>query len=42
MLSQKKDFYFAFVDLQKSFGQFHRDVFWWGLKKLVVEEWFVD
>ena len=40
-LEKEKNLYFAFIDLEKSFDQVSRDVLWWALKKLGVEEWLV-
>lgn len=37
-VSKKKDFYFAFRDLEKAFDQVLRDVLWWVLRKLGVKE----
>ena len=31
----------AFVDLEKAFDGGHRQVIWWALRKLGVEEWIV-
>ena len=40
-LAKKKNLYFAFVDLKKAFDRVSRDVVWWPLRKLGVEEWLV-
>ena len=40
-LAKKENFYFAFVNLEKGFDQVPRDVVWWSLRKLGVEEWLV-
>ena len=40
-LNKKKNVYFAFVDLEKSFDRMPRAVFWWAMKKLGVEEWLI-
>ena len=31
-----------FVDLEKAFDRVSRDVLWWALRKLVVEEWLIN
>ena len=33
--------YFAFVDLNKTFDRVSRDVIWWAVRKVGVEEWLV-
>ena len=37
-LAKKENLYTAFVDLEKSFNRVSRDVVWWTLRKLSVEE----
>ena len=37
----KKPLYFAFVDLEKAFDRVPRDVLWWALRTLGVEEWAI-
>ena len=37
----KKPLYFAFVDLEKAFDRVPREVLWWALRSLGVEEWAV-
>ena len=37
----KKPVYFAFVDLEKAFDRVPRDVLWWALRTLGVEEWAI-
>ena len=32
----------AFVDLEKAFDRVPREVLWWALRKLTVEEWMVN
>ena len=39
--SVKKPLYFAFVDLEKAFDRVPRDVLWWALRSVGVEEWAV-
>src|SRR5580698_5006443 len=40
-LEQKKDLWIAFVDLEKAFDRVPREVLWWSLRRLGVEEWMV-
>ena len=40
-LSKKKKLYFAFIDLEKAFDKVPREVMWWAMQKLGVEEWLV-
>ena len=40
-IAKKKKLYFAFVDLEKAFDRVPRDVVWWAMRKLGVEEWLV-
>ena len=40
-LSRNKNLYFAFVDLEKAFDRVPRDVVWWAMRKLGVEEWLI-
>ena len=37
----KKPLYFAFVDLEKAFDRVPREVLWWAMRSLGVEEWAV-
>ena len=39
--AKKKKLYFASADLEKVFDQVTRDVVWWGLTKLGLQEWLV-
>jgi hypothetical protein len=41
-LEQKKELWIAFVDLEKAFDRVPREVLWWALRKLGVEEWMVN
>jgi len=40
-LEKKKDLWMAFVDLEKAFDRVPREVVWWALRRLGVEEWLV-
>ena len=40
-LAKKKNLYLEFVDLEKAFDRVPRDVIWWAMRKLGVEEWAV-
>lgn len=41
-ISKKKDLWIAFVDLEKAFDRVPREVVWWALRLLGVEEWLVS
>ena len=40
-LGKKKNLYFAFIELEKAFDRVPREVVWWAMRKLGVEEWLV-
>jgi len=40
-LAKKKDLWMAFVDLEKAFDRVPREVLWWALREVGVEEWLV-
>ena len=40
-LEKKRDLWVAFVDLEKAFDRVPREVVWWALRCLGVEEWLV-
>ena len=40
-LEKKRDLWIAFVDLEKVFDRVPREVVWWALRHLGVEEWLV-
>ena len=41
-LGKEKDLWMAFVDLEKAFDRVPREVVWWALKSLGVDEWIVS
>ena len=41
-LAKKKDLWMAFVDLEKAFDRVPREVVWWALRSLGVDEWLVS
>ena len=40
-LTANKPVYMAFVDLEKVFDPVPRDVIWWAMHKLGIDEWLV-
>ena len=40
-LAKKKDLWMAFIDLEKAFDRVPREVLWWALRSLGVDEWLV-
>ena len=34
--------YFAFIDLEKAFDRVPREVIWWAMRKLGLEEWIIN
>ena len=41
LLAANKPLYMAFVDLEKAFDRVLRDVIWWAMRKLGIDEWLV-
>ena len=41
-LAKKRELWFAFVDLEKAFDRVPRDVVWWALRHVGVEEWIIN
>jgi len=41
-LEKKKELWMAFVDLEKAFDRVPREVVWWALRELGVDEWLVN
>ena len=41
-LVNNKNLYFAFIDLEKAFDRIPRDVIWWAMRKLGVDEWIIS
>ena len=40
-LAANKPLYMAFIDLEKAFDRVQRDVIWWAMRKLGIDEWLV-
>ena len=41
-LSKKKEIFFAFIDLEKAFDRVPREVLWWSMRKLGIQEWVIN
>src|SRR5881296_208896 len=41
-LGKQKEMWMAFVDLEKAFDRVPREVLWWALRHVGVEEWMVN
>ena len=42
LLGKQKELWMAFVDLEKAFDRVPREVLWWALRHVGVEEWMVN
>ena len=40
-LAKKKELWMAFVDLEKAFDRVPREIVWWALRVVGVDEWIV-
>ena len=40
-LARNKTLYFSFIDLEKAFDRVPREVLWWSMRRVGVEEWLV-
>ena len=40
-MAKNKELWIAFVDMEKAFDRVPREVLWWALRRLGVEEWIV-
>ena len=41
-LAKKKELWIAFVDSEKAFDRVPREVVWWALRKVCIDEWLVN
>src|SRR5437867_569717 len=41
-LGKQKQLWIAFVDLEKAFDRVPREVLWWALRRVEVEEWIIN
>ena len=40
-MARKKDLWMTFIDLEKAFDRVPREIVWWALRSLGVDEWIV-
>ena len=41
-LAKNKNLYLAFVDLEKAFDRVPRQILWWAMRKLGIDEWIIQ
>ena len=41
-LAKNKNLYLAFVDLEKAFDRVSRQILWWAMRKLGIDEWIIQ
>ena len=41
-IQKKENRYYSFVDLEKAFDRVRDSVLWWTMRKLKIEEWFIE
>ena len=40
--SKNKNQYFAFINLEKAFDRLSRQILWWSVRRLEVDEWIIQ